>query len=89
MVSDACTQNLSIAESKVNFIVINPVLDKNIQFNKEIELNTIKIYDINGRLVYENHSYSGNSLKIYLNPSIYFLQMYIDKKVIIKKIIVR
>jgi len=68
--------------------VMNPVENGTIRFNENITLNAIIIADIRGKVVYKQGFYSNNNLEVDLKPAIYILQLYFDKKIETRKIIV-
>ncbi|HNP33259.1 MAG TPA: aryl-sulfate sulfotransferase [Flavobacterium sp.] len=74
--SAACISALSNSgfESEKVFI-LNPVKNHTIQFNKSIMADTISVFDMNGRLIYNQNSFNGNSFDINVNPAIYLLQI--------------
>jgi hypothetical protein len=74
--SENCINLLNVDVTELNNIkVINPIIGNLIKFNSTVELDTVKIYDINGRKVSEFHNFNNNHIEISLIPSIYILEL--------------
>lgn len=74
--SENCITLLNIDTTELNNIkVINPIIGNLINFNSTVELDTIRIYDINGRKISEFHNINHNHIEENLEPSIYILEL--------------
>ncbi|WP_264521724.1 aryl-sulfate sulfotransferase [Flavobacterium sp. N1994] len=74
-VSSTCASlNTSIFDSQ-NVVVLNPIKNNTILFNKTIEADSIIIYDINGRVMYQQNAFLDNKIELNLTPAIYFVQI--------------
>lgn len=75
-VSEACNY-LSNENFEINSLsVINPVKNSSIQFNKEISDCILTVYDINGRIIYQNKNFTGSSINdVNFNSSLYFIKI--------------
>lgn len=75
-VSNACIASLGNSEIDIqNLSVLNPVKQNSIQFNKNIAADSVVIFDVNGRKVYSQDSYNGNSIEVALSPAVYLVQI--------------
>ncbi len=61
-----------------NLSLLDPVKNATLQFSEMLSLVDVSIYDVNGRLVFTQNSFSGSELEINLMPSIYFLKIQSD-----------
>lgn len=66
-------ENSSVDIQKLT--VLNPVRHDLIQLSKNIEADAVHIFDCNGRTVYTQKSFNGNSIEVQLNPAVYFMQI--------------
>ncbi len=67
----------------------NPVLMNQIQFDHFISNTNIMIFDIQGRLVFEMDSFSGNSINVSLSPAVYLIKMSKDHITQFEKLMVQ
>ena len=89
-ISDECILLEVIEKPDAGIVaIVNPIVNGNIHFGKDINLNAINIIDITGKLVFKHGFFNGNNLKVNLIPGIYFLQLYSENVIETKKIIVR
>ena len=74
--SENCITLLNIDTTELNNIkVINPIVGNLINFNSTIELDTVRIYDINGRKISEFHNFNNNHIEVNLESSIYIIEL--------------
>jgi len=86
-VSQRCV-DLSTKEFDSDTIfALNPARHE-IVFNKSFEADSIAIYDMNGRLVYNTNSFFGDKIEVSLNPSVYILQIGQDGFTKTQKIVI-
>ncbi|MGB0896724.1 MAG: arylsulfotransferase family protein [Flavobacteriaceae bacterium] len=75
-VSENCMTLLGISHNELNDIkIINPSTNNIIQFNSTISLDSLIIYDTNGRKVDEHISFNNNYIEVSLAASIYILKL--------------
>ena len=79
-----------IDDDMLYFNIINPV-DQNsgIVFNKIVELDYISVFDLNGRVIYEEENFEGSSLNLNLRSSLYIVKFQRDKSIGYRKILVK
>jgi hypothetical protein len=75
LLSYQCNGTLNTIDFNVlnDVTLLNPVTNSLLQFNKTLIDVDLIIEDINGRLIYDVESFSGNELEITLKPSVYFI----------------
>jgi hypothetical protein len=88
--SAICTSLASPEFTAENLFILNPATNHLIKFSRSITVDTIKIFDTNGRLVYNQQGFVGDKIEVSLTPSLYFIQIqegsFIKKlKVIVSK----
>ena len=91
LISINCNTSLSIIDDDMlYFNIINPV-DQNsgIVFNKIVELDYISVFDLNGRVIYEEENFEGSSLNLNLRSSLYIVKFQRDKSIGYRKILVK
>lgn len=87
-VSNACNA-LSIGSNNLkNISILNPIQNNSIEFNQHLEVNALTIFDLNGRTVFSQSNFSGNSLAIQLKTSIYFMHLQKNETTFVFKIII-
>ena len=77
------TNSLSIACNSLgnneydnqNLVILDPIKNNIIQFNTSIEMDNITLYDMNGRIVFNQNYFYGNHLEVNLCPSLYFMKI--------------
>jgi hypothetical protein len=75
-ISEDCINLLNIHSTELNDItVINPSTDNIIRFNNIIQLDSITIYDMNGRKITVYNNFNSNYLETNLAASIYILEL--------------
>ncbi|MDN3663870.1 aryl-sulfate sulfotransferase [Algibacter miyuki] len=83
-ISSACA-TLNIVQDEIdNVRVINPVVGNVLKFSKKIELDAIRIIDINGRVTFTSKNFLGDHVLINVNSGFYFIEF--EKERIIKRI---
>lgn len=81
-ISNICIENKNTNEFEDTLaLIVNPVEDGTIKFTKNVDINTITILDISGRMIYKYDFFSGNSLEINLSSGIYFIQLKFDSRI--------
>lgn len=58
-----------------NIEIQNPAKNDIIQFNSDSSFDKISLYDLNGRLIFQQDNFFGNHININLRPSVYLLQL--------------
>ncbi|WP_159020888.1 aryl-sulfate sulfotransferase [Algibacter sp. L3A6] len=82
--SSACA-TLSVAQIEIdNIRVTNPVTGHVLKFNQKIELDALRIIDINGRVVFSSKNFSNDHALINTQSGFYFIEF--EKEKIIKRI---
>lgn len=71
-----------------NLIVVNPVTNHQITFSENVSLDAVRIFDTQGKLVYQRRAFQGKTIPTRLNPSIYFLQLVAEGRMEVRKVIV-
>jgi hypothetical protein len=91
LISINCNTSLSIIDDEMlNFNIINPVdQNRGIVFNKIVKLDYITVFDLNGRVIYEEESFEGSRLNLNLSSSLYFIKFQRDKSIGYRKILVK
>jgi hypothetical protein len=91
VLSDGCisTMDIEVADEVAELIIVNPVVDGIIQFNRTIAMTSLSIVDITGKVVYAENEFIGNSLRIDLKPAIYFIRLFSNNKVETLKMLVQ
>jgi len=75
-ISTNCINSLTINEFELKTIKVkNPSEDNVIQFNKIVDLDSITIIDLNGRIISEYFNVKNTQLSITLEPSMYILKL--------------
>lgn len=82
--SSTCA-TLSVAQIEIdNIRVTNPVTGHVLKFSKKIELDALRILDINGRVVFSSKNFSNDHALINTQSGFYFIEF--EKEKIIKRI---
>jgi len=55
--------------------MVNPIAGGEIQFNQIVNAASITITDINGKVVFNQSGFNGNSFSVDLRPAVYFLRI--------------
>lgn len=75
MLSENCG-TLSTAKSVINSLkILNPVRNNILRFNKTIELDKLKIIDINGREIFKTENFLNNQIIVDITPGFYFIEL--------------
>lgn len=75
-ISNNCINLLTINQVELKTIIVNnPVEDNIIQFNRIVDLDTVTIIDLNGRIVSEFFNVQNNHISTTLDSSIYILKL--------------
>jgi len=75
--SNTCN-TLNVENFNTDKIIILSPINNKVQFNREIKQYAISIFDINGRIIYENKNFSGNSIELNISNSFYFIRLKKD-----------
>ena len=74
--SNSCVNLLSIDTIELKSISVkNPMKENRIEFNQMVDLDSVTIIDINGRIIYEFFNIKSNHIITKLEPSIYLLKL--------------
>ncbi|HIA06124.1 MAG TPA: T9SS type A sorting domain-containing protein [Flavobacteriales bacterium] len=76
--SDSCATVVlpGIKDIKTKSItMVNPIAGGEIQFNQIVNAASITITDINGKVVFNQSGFNGNSFSVDLRPAVYFLRI--------------
>ncbi|MGK0388728.1 MAG: hypothetical protein ACI94Y_001460 [Maribacter sp.] len=65
----------------------NPINNGFIQFSENITADFIRIFNIEGKLIFSDFNFNGNTLKTYLNNGIYFIQIQVEERVEVRKVV--
>ncbi|MEZ4793030.1 MAG: aryl-sulfate sulfotransferase [Gelidibacter sp.] len=88
--SDVCIANLGIEDLQEQaLMVINPINNNTIRFNKVINTNKLVIMDINGKIVCQLDDFTGNEIHVPLPSALYFLRIYNDNGTLTRRLIVK
>ncbi len=88
--SQQWSQSLNISlNDYFNFTIYPNPSNGTIHFNKELNLVKASIFSVKGDMLKSNIEILNNSLQLDLPPSSYFLKLYSDKDVFVKKIIIK
>tara|TARA_S200000501_G_scaffold376710_1_gene432538 strand:- start:2226 stop:3356 length:1131 start_codon:yes stop_codon:yes gene_type:complete len=88
--SQQWSQSLNISlNDYFNFTIYPNPSNGTIHFNKELNLVKASIFSVKGNMLKSNIEILNNSLQLDLPPSSYFLKLYSDKDVFVKKIIIK
>ena len=88
--SQQWSQSLNISlNDYFNFTIYPNPSNGTIHFNKELNLVKASIFSVKGDMLNSNIVILNNSLQLDLPPSSYFLKLYSDKGVFVKKIIIK
>jgi len=88
-ISNNCISLLGINEFLLKTISTkNPVRENTIQFNKIVELDSVTIIDLNGKVISEHLNIKSNRIVTTLEPSLYILKLQKGNSVKYMKIIV-
>jgi hypothetical protein len=88
-VSNVCIAGLGNTNSETqNLFVVNPVRNNSIQFSKSITADSVTLFDINGRIVYNKKSFIGDDIEVNLSPAVYFMQIQQERSTKKLKIVI-
>ncbi|MEO8516138.1 MAG: aryl-sulfate sulfotransferase [Flavobacterium sp.] len=59
--------------------VQNPAKNNSIQFNSVVTFDKLSLYDLNGRLIFQQENFSDDHININLNQSVYLLKLEKEK----------
>ena len=86
-ISSSCSF-LDVANNQFELLkVLNPVKNGLLKFNKKINLESIIISDINGKLVFKTTNFSNDNIKVNLKSGFYFVKLISNFNVKTVKII--
>jgi hypothetical protein len=74
-ISSSCTTLANSEFTIQNLFVLNPSKNNSIQLSTSITADSIQIFDINGRRVFIQKAFIGDTIEVALTPSIYFIQI--------------
>lgn len=87
-VNDLSSNCVTLATTPFSFLdhieIQNPVKDNRIEFNSVTTFDKVSLYDLNGRLIFQQEHFSDNHININLKSSVYLLK--IEKETRIKTI---
>ena len=69
-------------------LIANPVVDNALHFVKSVRINTLTIFDMNGRSVLKKDSFVGNRLELNLTPGIYIVKFVYEDRIRSRKILI-
>ena len=82
--SSSCA-TLSILTSKIdNLKILNPVYNNMLKFNHEIEMDDIRIVDVNGRVVFATKNFLNDHVFIAVESGFYFIEL--QKEHIVRRV---
>ena len=88
-ISDSCDSWTGIGTKALSsWMVVNPVEDGIIQFSRELTAQAVVITDLSGKIMLRVAPFTGRSLRVNLKPSLYILQLFSERNVETKKILV-
>ena len=88
-ISDSCDSWTGIEKQDMaSLMVVNPVEDGIIQFSREFTAQAVVITDLSGKIMLRVAAFTGRSLRVNLKPSLYILQLFSERNVETKKILV-
>jgi len=84
-----CSNALSVDQQNFQTLKItNPVKHNTIEFNQVVRFESISLIDINGKTHFTQNNFNGHTLKVNLEPSIYFLALENAKTTVYRKLII-
>lgn len=85
----ACnTLSINASENLTEIIIINPILENRIIFDREVNINNLKVYSTNGQLITQMDNFIGKEIPINLQNGTYFITYVYDNKVRNQKLVV-
>lgn len=78
--SSNCTALGTVQFSNLETVEVqNPVRNNSIQFHSLVAFDKVSLYDLNGRLIFQQEHFSDDHIKINLEPSLYLLKVEKEK----------
>ena len=80
--------NTTIAFDEKLPLIANPVVNGVLHFIKSVRINTLNVFDSNGRAVFKKEAFVGDRLSLHLTPGIYIVKFVYEDRIRSRKILI-